>query len=148
MGLFSFFTDAVGFVQPDPDKVARCGDLGTRHAAYHKRIVLVSCICGGIGAVVGIVFLGYAWFDPKLKPNDRSAAFMAPFLCGAAGILFGAAAACLFAPDDFLEGPLGQKWMSFVGTKNVVVARAVCAFISLGVTIPLVWLGVTTAFGK
>jgi hypothetical protein len=54
-----------------------------------------------------------------------------PIFMTVAGFCFGVAAACLFAPSSFLLGPLGRKWMKFIGTQSVPLARLVCFFVCL-----------------
>ncbi|MFL5341439.1 MAG: hypothetical protein ACJ8F7_14940, partial [Gemmataceae bacterium] len=55
----------------------------------------------------------------------------APIILTFAGFCLGVAAACLFAPTDFLAGPVGRKWMEFSGTQGVYRARVVCFFVCL-----------------
>jgi hypothetical protein len=56
--------------------------------------------------------------------------------------------ACLFAPREFLTGPVGQKWMKLIGTKSVLVARIVCLIFGLIVAAPFVAIGMSITWGK
>ena len=147
MGLFDFYAKAGDYATPDPSALARAGESGRRHSGYHKRIVLVSCIFGVLGAVPGIIFLVVAAGVAKAG-NDLIGLLFAPFMFGAAGLLFGVAVACLFAPRDFLTGPLGEKWMKLIGTKSVLVARIVCLIFGLIIMAPFVAVGLVVAFAK
>ena len=97
-------------------------------------------LAGALGAAGGLAFAVAAGEGPN--------GLMAPPLFGAAGLLVGSAAACLFAPRAFLTGPLGEKWMRLIGTRSVAVARGVCLALALAVTAPVVGLGALIAFGK
>jgi hypothetical protein len=50
---------------------------------------------------------------------------LAPFLAVFLGCSLGAVFACMIAPGDFLRGPLGRKWLNFIGTRNLLLARFV-----------------------
>lgn len=73
--------------------------------------------------------------------SEGAEILLAPVLFGAAGLLFGAAVACAFAPRSFLTGPAGRKWMKLIGTRNVLAARIVCLVLAL------ILGGVPTALG-
>ena len=54
-----------------------------------------------------------------------------PLMFAVEGMVFGVSVACLFAPREFLTGPVGQKWMRLIGTESIVAARIVCLLITL-----------------
>jgi hypothetical protein len=58
------------------------------------------------------------------------------------------ALACLFAPHDFLTGPVGKRWMKLIGTKSVPVARLACGLFGLVVGAPLILSGLLSALGR
>jgi len=144
MGLFDFFRGASDYVHPDPAALDQAGETGPRHAAYHQRIVWISSACGMIGAILGIMT------SVGLVQSDKSGrgVLLAPFMFGAAGLLLGAATACMFAPRAFLTGPLGQQWMKLIGTKSVLVARMVCGVWGLLIGGPLIAIVLLILFGK
>ena len=125
-----FFREALGYVETDDDAVEQAGEASSRHATYHKRIVLVAIVFGVIGVLCGIGFIASVFLWPK-PGDDTRLALLSPLLFGAAGVLYGVAVACLFAPRPFLEGPMGKKWMTLVGTKSVFGVRIVCMLLSL-----------------
>jgi hypothetical protein len=147
MGLFKllrFYGEASSYVTPDATAITEAGDDAGRHIRYHRRIVLLSGVCGGVGAAAGVAFM-IAGGRPG---DDTHGLYLAPLMFGAAGLLFGAAVACLVAPRAFLTGPVGRKWMALIGTTSVPVARAACLALGLIVTLPVVGLGLLIAFGK
>lgn len=46
-------------------------------------------------------------------------------------MLAGASAILAVAPRAFLVGPLGRKWLHFVGIRNVLAVRIVCCLSAL-----------------
>ena len=100
-----------------------------------------------MGVVLGLIFAVAALCGPAPQEGTGKV-LLAPLLFGAAGCLFGAAVGCLFAPGDFLAGPIGRKWMDMIGTKNVVVARIVCLIFGLVVAAPVAGLGLLLLFAK
>ena len=104
-------------------------DLRLKHSADHKRIVAISTAFGLAGAATGVVLVIYA---AGLKEGGRDFAkiLMAPLVFAVEGLVWGVSVALLFAPQDFLTGPFGRKWMGLVGTTDVVVARIICFIIA------------------
>jgi uncharacterized membrane protein YedE/YeeE len=70
------------------------------------------------GLGVGVVFI----LDVPVQQRST----VIPVLFTIGGILAGAALTLLFAPSDFLEGPVGRRWLKLVGTSNLLVARLIC----------------------
>ncbi len=147
MGLFEFFNAAGQFSKPDPSAIEQAGETGQHHANYHKKIVLISCVCGAVGVLGGLALSYFTAADAQTG-RDFRVVIMGPILFGAAGLLLGVALACLFAPREFLTGPLGQKWMTLIGTSNVFVARIVCLILGLMIVAPFVGVALLLAFGK
>jgi hypothetical protein len=139
-GLVGFFAAAADLATVDEATLQQAGEAALRHSGYHKVIVTVAVVFGLIGVVLG-VSLGIFSADAAKTGRDVRGIVMAPFVFAAAGILFGFAIACLFAPRAFLTGPFGKKWMALIGTTNVTVARIVCRIFGLVVTAPFVGLG-------
>ncbi len=142
MGLFSFFHNASDYVTPEHAALEQSGEFRETHASYHRRIVQVSCIFGVLGAMAGIALS----ISTALNEENARGVLLGPFLFGAAGLLFGVAVACLFAPRKFLTGPMGDKWMKLIGTKNVLAARIVCLIFGLIIVAPLVGFGLLFMF--
>ena len=138
MGLFSFFRGASGYVHPDPGAVQLGGENAPRSASYHKKMVWISCLCGALGATVGLA----ASVAIVQSAEPARGVLVAPFTFCAAGLLLGAATACLFAPREFLTGPFGKKWMKLIGTKNVLAARIACFALAAIIAGPLIGLAV------
>jgi hypothetical protein len=125
--LIRFFTAAREHARLDRDVLRQAGDVAPRHETYHRRIVWVSGVTGVIVAVAGTAVV----FMEAGDDREGAIAYLAPLLFGAAGIILGAAAACLFAPREFLLGPIGRRWMAFIGAKSTASARFVCAVVAL-----------------
>lgn len=129
MGLFQFFDflkESVEYIQPDPAALDDAGESSQMAARYHKRIVIVAIASGVATAVAGTIACA---LDTNSAKEARML-FFAPFIFGTMGIIFGVAAACLFSPRAFLEGPVGSKWMGLIGTRNILVARIVCGILA------------------
>lgn len=124
--IFDFLKEAVGFIKPDSVALDDAGEDGHVAIRYHKRIVIIAGICGVITAIGGTVECA---IETKTGREMKLLLF-SPFIFGTIGTLFGVAAACLFAPRAFLEGPVGSKWMGLIGTRSIVVARVVCAILA------------------
>jgi hypothetical protein len=104
------------------------GDVPRWQQMYH-RVILAA---GGVGALIGavIVLAGIAkeglpeqWIGRRLMG--------AAMLAGMGGIAL-AAVFGVIAPSSFLRGPIGRKWLSRVGTTNVVAARVICLMAAVG----------------
>src|SRR3712207_4776821 len=109
--LFRFFSKAATYTPADPSAVEAAGEEGERHRAYHQQIVLFGMVFG-----IGGVFLGAPVVIQLLREAEGDLSRLGakgllapPLLMGIAGTCFGVALACLLAPRDFLEGPLGRK---------------------------------------
>ena len=50
-------------------------------------------------------------------------------MSGVGGMVFGAALMCLIAPREFLLGPIGEKWMGFIGVRTAAGARFVSVLV-------------------
>lgn len=127
--LLDFLKAATGFIRPDEAILNNASECQVLAARYHRRIVVIAGFCGliaGIGGIIGAVMASPNEKDVKLM-------LMAPLMCGIIGILEGVAIACLFAPQEFLDGPVGQKWMTLIGTKSVLGARITCVVLSLAI---------------
>lgn len=151
LGLFQllgFFREATGYVRPDDDAVRRAGSTGERHSGYHRKIVWISGVLGALFALAGLAASIAELTGGKMRESDAKVVLLAPLLAGVAGIMFGVAVACLFAPSEFLTGPMGAKWMSLIGTKNILVARIVCFVFGMLMTAGLITMGVLTLLGK
>lgn len=73
-----------------------------------------------------------------------------PIMFGVGGYMAGVAVVCLFAPREFLTGPVGKPWMKTIGTKSVTVMRIMCVLIGLFALVMVaaaVLLLVMSAFG-
>jgi hypothetical protein len=136
--LFRFLREGKSYLVPDeaaldqlaPEEVAH-------HSSFHRRIVVVSSLFGsvGVGLGVGIDVLAQ---QEGTEGKEGAFVYMAivfPLALAAAGLLFGVAATCAFAPRDFLAGPVGRKWMRLIGTKSIAAARLVCLAVVLGVSL-------------
>jgi hypothetical protein len=141
--LMEFLRSAMGFATIDADAIEEAGESASQYTTYHRRIVGVSAIFGCIGALSGIVFI-VSEINTQHGQKDLPMLLFSPVLFGIIGLLLGAAIACLFAPEQFLTGPIGSKWMKLIGTESVLVARLTC-FI-LGVMLPVFALALLIVF--
>ena len=125
--LIRFYEEANTYRSPEQAAVEQAGAAGIEHASYHSRIVRVASLFGLLGALLGLGLpVGVMVANKDGTPQVVKMLLFAPFLYGAAGLLFGVAMACLFAPRSFLTGPVGQKWMKLIGTDSIVMARITC----------------------
>jgi hypothetical protein len=147
MRLFHFYRKGGDPAEPDSTALEQAGESGVRHAAYQRRIVLASCLLGAIGAGLGVV-QSVVMAGQARSVTDVRAALAVTFTCGIVGVLLGVALACLFAPREFLTGPLGEQWMKLIGTKSVLVARILWAILGLVFMAVLVGFGLSLAFAK
>jgi hypothetical protein len=138
---FRFFREAGAYAKPEKAALQAAGAQASRHAAYHRKIVSVSCAFGVTGFVLGVVGCVAGLTIWKMRPREEAGFLLTskwavgmlslPVGLAMLGVLLGAAAACLFAPRSFLLGPVGQKWMGLVGTRSVAAARLVCCALLL-----------------
>jgi hypothetical protein len=122
--LFEFYQQLRGLSRPDSGDVAGAGESGARHADYHKRVFLVGCVFGVLGLIFGLMLPTRLIAQAELYMSLR--AIPLTLSCGAYGFLFGMAVMCLFAPKEFLAGPVGRKWLNVVGTQKIRTTRIVC----------------------
>jgi hypothetical protein len=116
----------------DPIAVLREGEAAPRHQAYHWRVVRAGAICGAISFLPGIAFAVMMYREGGGKELDLKEVILllsAPLMCVVAGMLLGAAATCLVAPREFLLGPIGEKWMAWIGVRTTAAARFVCGLV-------------------
>jgi len=126
---FRFIEEAVKYRNPDQHAVDSLGESGELHRASYRRIVLISAGFGLAGVLFGVgVWIHAMFFAAPVanRSSDQKVLLFAPVLAAVWGLLLGAAIGCATAPTEFLKGPMGQKWMSLVGTKSVPAARVVC----------------------
>jgi hypothetical protein len=124
------FREGLKYRRPDVDALKQSDDNRVRYATYHRRIFWSGAIWTILFAVAGPAAL----LQEAIHNNIRHNAFdwlEVVLVSGAAGLFFGVAVACLFAPRDFLEGPVGSRWMRMIGTKSVGAARLVCLVVAL-----------------
>jgi len=79
----------------------------------------------GVVGVIGTVL------DWELQRDGIQVAVLGPLAFLICGIILGISLSCACAPREFLSGPSGRKWMSLIGTQNLLVARAVCLALAL-----------------
>jgi hypothetical protein len=132
-----FFRGTTAFVEPEAEALEQAGVDRDRYVAAHRRLVNIARIF----AILGFVLWTFAFVAGSLivgmkfnDPGKIAIVCLSPFLGCILGAAVGAILGCLIAPRDFLLGPLGRKWMSFIGTQNVLAARVVCfiCFILVG----------------
>jgi hypothetical protein len=126
--LLGFFEAATKYAKPD-EGIEEADPEAAHSVAFHRRIVVASLAFGLIGAGGGVAFL-FASGGQAIEKEGINV-LLAPLMFAAAGMIFGAACALLFVPRSFLTGPAGQKWMTLVGTQNVLIIRIVCSIFVL-----------------
>jgi uncharacterized protein YacL len=141
---FVFLDAAVGYIHPDPEAVEQT--TNTSELLYHRKIVLAAAILGALAAVAGTIFAVVEITGGK--ENGIKALILFPIVFGVIGVIIGSAVACLVAPQAFLTGPVGQKWMKLIGTNSVTTARVVCAALIIAIVGLLPGLAVYAAFLK
>jgi hypothetical protein len=132
---FRFFSGATKYISEDPAALKAAGKEAPQQLAYHRRVVSFGALFGVVGVLLGIPVVAELYRETGGNPHGHEVLGLiaAPMATGVAGACFGVAMACLFAPRYFLEGPVGKKWMRFIGTNNVAVARIVCLLVGLAI---------------
>jgi len=92
---------------------------------YQTWIVRVGFIFGFVGLIAGGIATASLANDAN-DPIHPTELVRLPLLGGASGFFLGMSIMCAVAPKEFMTGPIGQKWMRLIGTKNVLVARIAC----------------------
>jgi hypothetical protein len=139
-----FLKSATGYVKPEAADLEEAGGIESPAARYHTRVVIAAAVCGVIVSIAGTV----GAVMEKGSKNDLKMLLLAPLIFGIAGILLGVAGTCLMAPNEFLTGPVGRKWMALIGTKSVLVARIACGILVVIVLGATIALAVKAALGK
>src|SRR5262249_42250654 len=126
--LIAFFQAALRYVEPDEDAIEEAGVNKDRYIRWHKRFVNIARLFGLLVGSAALAWGVVALINERdtLEPKHYYALLLSPFVGAMTGIALGAIFACLIAPSDFLRGPLGRKWLDFVGTRNILVSRFVC----------------------
>jgi hypothetical protein len=99
------------------------------HVSIQRKIVRAGLAFAAIGIVPAVAFgafgITHAENVGDLKVALSGAIFFIPPLFYFVGTSIG----LLFAPNAFLRGPIGQRWLNVGGVKNIYVARFMCFFI-------------------
>ena len=131
--MLDFFKEATTYIKPDPEALREAGDSAPHQLGYHRRIIAMSGFGAVVGAIAGIVMSVLMSGTPQAE-RDLKLLLLFPIIVAVVGTLIGTSISCLIAPEEFLRGPVGSKWMQLIGTKSVLVARIVCLII--GVIMP------------
>jgi hypothetical protein len=100
-------------------------DSSAPASGYHRIIIAAGLVC--FASTVALLTASLIALGPDPWLEKPLGAVMFVIL----GTLLGIALACTFAPSSFLNGPTGQKWLDFIGTRNVLAARAVCVVVTV-----------------
>lgn len=138
---------ASGASEPPPAPPPVADATAARHALYGQRIAFWAQCGTVVGAVLGVV-LGVVMLVGGEAIGAIKALFVLPFALATAGFTLGMALTCLFAPREFLTGPVGKPWMDRIGTKSVTVARVACALFGLIVLLPVLGIAALIAFRR
>lgn len=120
-----------------------------RHVATHSRIVRTGEVCGTVaaGAVLALMVMAgrKAWLDHGWGWSLARYAVAAPLAPAAwlPGYYYGVGVALLFAPGDFLRGPIGAKWLRLAGVRTPGAARLLALLLLLGsaaIALPILYL--------
>jgi hypothetical protein len=133
MRLFEFYRQLRGLARPDHGDVERAGEAGARHAAYHKRVFLVGGAVGVLGLALGLLLV-ILWVAREGWSIQVVRGLPLVLTFGAYGFLLGMAVMCLVAPEDFLTGPVGRKWLEVVGARRILAVRIVCLISILAIS--------------
>ena len=132
--LVRFFLAAPTYAKVSPADLDDARIDADRHRGYQKRIVAVGAAFGILSLVPSGVLVwrmveegGFSMDLDILKKVALLTLASAVFSTSV-----GVAVGCLFAPREFLEGPLGRRWMAFIGPESVAAARVVCLLVVLG----------------
>jgi|GEM_PF-3528022 len=138
---------ASGASEPPPEAPPVDDATAARHALYGQRIAFWAQCGTVVGAVLGVV-LGVVMLVGGEAVGAIKALVAFPFALAAGGFTLGMALTCLFAPREFLTGPVGKPWMERIGTKSVTVARVACALFGLIVLVPVLGFAALIAFSR
>lgn len=126
--LLRFLMHSGSYAKTDEDAVEEAGDGGARHARYYKCIVFVALLFTVLGGGTGIVLSVMMLQEGARGVGGRPLPLLGPpLLLAVTGLGLGVALSTLFAPTEFLEGPVGAKVKKFVGVQSVAGVRVVCA---------------------
>jgi hypothetical protein len=142
--ILDFLKAATGYIKPDAADLDEVGGIESQASRYHTRVIIAAAVCGVIVSIAGTV----GALMEKGSEKDLKILLTAPLLFGVAGILLGVAGTCLVAPNEFLAGPIGRKWMALIGTKNVFIARIVCGILVMIFLGAIIALAMKAAFGQ
>lgn len=121
---------------------------GFDHERYKKHMSRVATVSAIVGAGLGVLVVAALLLTGKIDKVIRL--LFSPIMFGVGGYMAGVAVVCLFAPREFLTGPVGKPWMKTIGTKSVTVMRIMCVLIGLFALVMVaaaVLLLVMSAFG-
>jgi hypothetical protein len=138
---------AAGASEPPPAAPPIDDATAARHALYGQRIAFWAKCGTVVGGALGVV-LGAVLLIGGEPVGAIQALVMFPFALATGGFTLGMALTCLFAPREFLTGPVGKPWMDRIGTKSVTVARIACALFGLMVLVPVLGVAALVAFAR
>jgi hypothetical protein len=148
--LLQLLSSTADLAKLDPNSADAHPDAA-RHIGFHRKLVRVGIAGGVLGGVMGVAGSVLFYMYPpggKLSDRDTSGLIYAPIMLILAGFVGGACWAGVFAPRDFIIGPIGQRWMKALGVKNPSIARGVALFVALLVTGIFIALPVLFILGK
>jgi hypothetical protein len=142
-GLFHFFWKAKEYASQSEAMAS------PNQGNFDRKIILFGAVGGTIGFLNGVANSIAAWQVMLKEPHpDTSIALIMPFLQAAAGILGGACWTGAFAPDEFLTGPAGAKWMRVVGARRPRDGRFISLLFALLCTAFIIGMWVCVAIGR
>jgi len=146
--VFLVFWRARRFLQADPDAVKRAGQWAADDEAVQRRVVWTAVLFGIIATLFYISMLAWQLTDDGMVHVTWEEIIFGPPLAFWIGVFTGFPSALAFAPERFLRGPFGEKWMRLIGVRSVLVARLVCLIVFAAITtavsvlVLLAWHGI------
>ena len=121
----------------------------SRDIAFHKLVVRIGLVFGGLAALATIAQVILAIVGLFSKPGGPGVILVIALEYGAyvlalvpVAYLVGIGVALVFAPNRFLRGPIGRKWLGIVGVKGPLAGRIVCLLllaILVGIAVGIGW---------
>jgi hypothetical protein len=151
IGLILRFISAAVKYSKTTQETAPQGTDAIRLRTAHRKIVLCGASGAVIGLIMGVVTMIAMWMHPPhgaLRPDDIYISIFGFFVMIAAGIIGGASWAFTFAPRSVYLAHMGARWMKFLGTEDIRVARGVSIFVALLVTAIFIAAPICIQMGK
>lgn len=116
--------------EPLDDFVNELIEASGKQGRFFRVLYITSALSGAALCVAAVVMVVVQSAQEGNAPRLSKLMFL-PITAFCTGVIGSASLFMTLAPNRIWELPLGEKWRKVVGTKNLLVARTICGFISL-----------------